>query len=225
MSKSKGLQEDWILRNLLKKYSANSIKMYVLSTHYRSPLEFSADKMSEAKRSLGRISNFLRNARFLISDDGKNNREIKKNTVAEEILSAVNKFKSDFNGSMEDDFNSARAIGNLFDLIKEVNTVIQSPDFKNSIDTRKSLRLCHDVIIEYSKIFGFNLAQEIEDVTRSDGDNKAVDKNIIEELISQRDNARREKDFDKADEIRAKLEGMGILLEDRKEGTIWKRVE
>jgi cysteinyl-tRNA synthetase len=226
MSKSSGLKENWILKNLLKKYSPDVLKMYVLSTHYRSPLEFSIDKLTEAKRSLERISNFLRNVRFL-TGSGKDvdTGQFEKDPIAQKIFGYIKRFKTDFNSSMDDDFNSAKAIGNMFDLVKEVNTIIQSTDFINNDTIRESLKLCQQVLIEHGRIFGLGFEKTSHLMDKDKGQQIYLDDSEVEELIKERNNARKKREFKKADEIRLKLKSLGIMLEDRKEGTIWKREE
>ncbi len=272
MSKSKGLKEEWILRNLLNKYSPNIIKMYILSTHYRSPLEFSIEKLEEAKKAIEKLLNFLRNLIFLIKSVKKDSstqsnysnsnssssyssnsnynsnsnvdiliedKEFYENLSDDDkkIFLYIKQFKQEFKKSMDDDFNSARAIGELFNFIKKLNTIIQSPDFNINLIKTESLVIVYDIFINYTKVFSFNLEKElklfeisgkkdiskdkIKDIGKDLG--KWLDDAEIKELIKQRDLARKQKNFKKADEIRNKLSSYGIILEDRKEGTIWKR--
>ena len=239
MSKSKGLKDDWILRNLLKKYSANVIKIYILSTHYRSPLEFSIEKMEEAKKAFEKIINFLINIRFLIESVQKTTAEstlnissksipvesnaIEPDKTASLIYGYLKDFKSEFKEAMDDDFNSAKAIGNMFDFIGEINTIIQNPKFKITEPLLESLKLVHEVISDYGKIFGFYFEKELCTVKKIGNGKIFLEKSEIEELVTMRNEARRNKDFSKADEIREKLKSFGIILYDRKEGTIWKR--
>ena len=224
MSKSSGLKENWILKNLLKKYSPDVLKMYVLSTHYRSPLEFSIEKLREAKRSLDRILNFLRNVRFLTgSVEEAEFEQFEKDATALKIFGYIKKFKEDYNSSMDDDFNSARAIGNTFDLIREVNTIIQSPDFRINDTIEESLRMCQQVLVEHARIFGLDFEKALQHTGKEKSRDIFLDDTEIDELIRERNLARKKKEFKKADEIRMRLKSLGILLEDRKEGTIWKR--
>ncbi len=224
MSKSAGLKEDWILRNLLKKYSPNVLKIYVISTHYRSPLEFSTEKLEEAKKSQERILNFLRNAIFLTGAFKPDFLKANENDeTAEKIYGYIKDFKSEFKSSMDDDFNSARALGNMFDLVREVNTIIQNPDFRVNDPIRESLTMAHKVIVEHGMIFGLSLTKELEIDTGKAGNGIYLEDSEIEELIEQRNMSRKKRDFKKADEIREKLKSFNVLLEDRNEGTIWKR--
>ncbi len=287
MSKSKGLKSDWILKNLLKKYSPNVIKMYILSTHYRSPLEFSIDKLEDAKKSIEKIINFLRNLIFLIRksfDNSKVDLEkiiedfdlnafedlISSDLVIEKLkvtklLKEINKssqknnnfiiylnnknnekmltidlginksekkfflylkqFKDEFKLSMDDDFNSAKAIGTLFNFIKKLNSIIQKPDFDIKYISKECLLIIYLVILKYSKIFGFHFEDELGGLKafKIKSNEVILEDAEIQQLIEQREKARLKKDFKKADEIREKLKSYGIILEDRKEGTIWKR--
>ncbi|MBM3705450.1 MAG: cysteine--tRNA ligase [Actinobacteria bacterium] len=241
MSKSKGLESDWILRNLLKKYSPDVIKAYMLSTHYRSPLEFSIEKIKEAKKALEKVTNFLRNVVFLIEPGAdRHAKKLKESTgttsplysesveqdgISIKIYDFIKSFKEEFKVSMDDDFNSARAIGNMFDFIGNINSIIQSSGFKPSIPVIESLRIAYDIILKCNRIFGIDPQKQLrrsEGVTGPSGE-LSLENAEIEELIEQREFARRTKDFRKADEIRQKLKTYGIILEDRKEGTIWKR--
>lgn len=219
MSKSKGLKDEWILRNLLDLFDADVIKVYVLSTHYRSPLEFSLEKVEEAKKAYGRIINTLRNITFLVNKDREEIEE-KIDMVAKDISERTKKFDHDFIVAMDDDFNSALAIGQLFDFIKDINSIVQDPGFVLYKSTRRELKRAYKKIIDLSYIFGLDLEEHLKkDIPDAKG---VLSKEMIEELIERRNAARKAKDFKEADKIRTDLLEKGIILEDRKEGTIWK---
>ncbi|MBN1299271.1 MAG: cysteine--tRNA ligase [Actinobacteria bacterium] len=237
MSKSRGLKSDWILKNLLKKYSPDVIKMYILSTHYRSPLEFSAEKLKEAKKALEKIINFLRNVDFLcnIDKEVKDNQEDifgetedkkQQEDVSLQVYDYIKHFSREFKAAMDDDFNSARAIGILFDFIGNINAIIQNAGFKMNASIGKNLMTVNSIVLDYAGILGLNLKKHIYGLQLKKDDSTGgnyPDDEEIEKLISKRLYAREQKDFAKADEIREKLKSYGIILEDRKEGTIWKR--
>lgn len=215
MSKSSGLKENWILKNLLKKYNHNVIKMYILSTHYRSPLEFSEEKLQEATKAVSRITNTLRNIKFLMEektpvpgqkDDYDNFQKMADKAVLE------------FRSSMDDDFNSAKAIGDVFEMIKKVNSLIQDTNFKNSEWSIKGLELVYGLILELMQILGFDFMHEVEHPEKK----SKISQQEIEDYIAHRNKARADKDFAKADQIREELEKRGVVLEDRKEGTIYR---
>ncbi|TET50859.1 MAG: cysteine--tRNA ligase, partial [Actinomycetota bacterium] len=221
MSKSQGLKDDWILKNLLKKYSPDIIKMYILSTHYRSPLEFSRGKLTEAGKALDRIINTLKNIDFLLkgAKDGSEN-----DGGGAEEAARIKKFivsvEKDFRDAMDDDFNSARAIGAIFEMVKNINSIIQSSTFKISAAIAAELKDAYGKITELCAVLGLDPGQgsgqeEVQDA----GDSKNKE---IQDLIDQRNQARKDRDFKKADEIRDTLLSRDIILEDRNEGTIWK---
>ncbi len=230
MSKSKGLKEDWILRNLLKKYSQNVVKIYMLTTHYRSPLEFSVEKLIEAKKALDKVTNTLRNIQFLIeeSDKGCHTGETaeKKNAEAElKIDSLIKKCEEKFRHSMDDDFNSAKAAGSIFELIRNINSIIQSPKFVLTEAVKTSLDRAYKKINVLGSVLGFDFEKEVAKVAVDTETKIGLSSRDIERLIAEREKARKNKDFKLADEIRNKLSMGGVVLEDRKEGTIWKVIE
>ena len=253
MSKSSGLKKDWILRNLLEKYPADVVKIYMLATHYRSPLEFSDEKLIEAKKAYDRIINFLRNLEFLTGKDtalsfksnglssvegaafgaGTDDRITALDTglsddeLAVKVYDYIKKFNEGFKISMDDDFNSARAIGIMFDFIGNVNSIVQHPGFEINAPIVESLKIVKKVLVEHAGIFGFELKDKSKTLPDDSGKTKEffLDKDEIEKLIEDRNSARKNRDFKKADGIRQKLKTFGIALEDRKEGTIWKREE
>ena len=229
MSKSKGLKDDWILRNLLKKYSPNVIKMYILSTHYRNPLEFSIGKLEEAKKALERVNNALRNIKFLIegfkieqyieekpidgSDNGSSESELK-------IYSLIKRCKEGFRKSMDDDFNSAKALGIIFDFVKNINSIIQTAEFKLDESLKESLDIAYKKIIQLGIILGIDFEGELSKSIGKHKNAANLDDEEIENLIKLREKLRKKKNYKKADDIRSKLEEYGIVLDDRKEGTI-----
>jgi len=230
MSKSKGLKENWILRSLLKKYSHNVVKMYMLSTHYRSPLEFSVEKLVEAKKALDKVTNTLRNIQFLIEefDKGCHAEETaeKKNMEAElKIDSLTKKCEEKFRHSMDDDLNSAKAVGSIFELIRNINNMIQSPKFVLNDAVKTSLGRAYKKINVLGSVLGFDFEEEVAKVAAGTETKIGLSSRDIEKLVAEREEARKNKDFKLADEIRNKLSMSGVVLEDRKEGTIWKVVE
>jgi cysteinyl-tRNA synthetase len=221
MSKSQGLKSDWILKNLLKKYSPDIIKMYILSTHYRSPLEFSRGKLTEAGKALDRIINTLKNIDFLLREI-KDKSEISGNGTEEalRVKEITILAEKNFRGAMDNDFNSARAIGVIFEMVKSINSIIQSSDFKISAPTVSELKNAYGKIIEFCTVLGLDPGQEPG--KGKSQDQGEIDSKEIEDLIDQRNQARKGRDFKKADGIRNMLLSRGIILEDRNEGTIWK---
>lgn len=229
MSKSLGLKKNWILKNLLKVYSANVIKMYILSTHYRSPLEFSTEKLDEAGKALEKIINTLKNIDFLVKRTdylyvtGKAKED--DDRIAFKLESFTKEIEDDFRDSMDDDFNSAKAIGDIFEFIKNINGIIQKPDFKITPSIKRSLSSASDKIKELGMVLGLNFSKEILKMTEDTGIGIKITKDEIDNKIKEREVARKAGDYKRADDIRNYLYGKGVVLEDRKEGTIWKTVD
>lgn len=229
MSKSDGLKDNWILKNLLKKYSPNLIKFYMLSTHYRSPLEFSEEKLEESKKALEKVTNTIRNIRFII--DGKVEKIKQKDPQVnqksendkEKLKNYLNSLVPDFISIMDEDFNSAGAIGILFDAIKTVNGIIQNSNFSSDVELIDDLASFYEKIVGLYSIFGIDLEKEVSNgLTAIQMETGNLTAQAIEKLVNERNEARKNKDFKKSDEIRNTLLIAGIILDDRKEGTIWR---
>ncbi|MFZ3386960.1 MAG: cysteine--tRNA ligase, partial [Candidatus Hydromicrobium sp.] len=191
MSKSLGLKNNWILKNLLKSYSPDTIKMYILSTHYRSPLEFSMEKLEEAEKALEKITNTLKNIKFLIEQkeslSGGETGGKADMQVISRLGTFTRKFEVNFKNSMDDDFNSARAIGDIFEFIKNINNIIQKPDFKNNASFKKSLSGAYIKIKELGLVLGLNFIKEVSRISENIETRIEMTKEEIEKLITERE--------------------------------------
>ncbi len=200
MSKSAG--NFFTVRDILEKYDAMVLRMFMLSAHYRSPLNFSDDLMESAKAGFERIVNSVSNLNFLLEGERAQNL-----TEAEKaLLPELEGFKKKFEAVMEDDFNTADAITAVFDTVKFANTNVSGDSSREFIEAVKK------VIVELSDILGLMVERKQE---LGDAD--------IEALIAERQKARKDKNFARADEIRNELLEKGIILEDTREGVKWKK--
>jgi cysteinyl-tRNA synthetase len=216
-----------LLRDALKVYGADVLKLFYLSTHYRSPLDYSPERLQEIKKSLQRIADFVERV-----EQTRIGPEVDK----EEILRITARMKESFFESMEDDFNTARAVASVFEFIREVNGVLDrtgtlSPELKESI--LKELNSVLDVFgIDLSRFVEFQSRKieshldeiylKLKGVASFYGIFSDDIEELIEKLIELRAEARREKDFSKADDIRNKLLSAGVKLEDTPEGTRYR---
>ncbi len=200
---SKSLGNFFTVRDIAEHYDLQVLRFFMLSAHYRSPINFSKDLMQAAKTGLDRIITCVSNINYLL--DGKtasgSMTEEEKNNIEE-----TKQFFTNFENAMDDDFNTADAISAIFDLVKYANS-------NSSADnTSEYLTALKNEIIKLSDILG--LVVEVKE--------EMLDEEI-DDLIAQRQQARKDRDFAKADEIRDLLLGKGIILEDTREGVRWKR--
>lgn len=196
MSKSKG--NFFTVRDILKDYEGEVMRFFLLSGHYRSPINFSRELMDQAKNGLARMRNAKSNLKHLISTGTGSMTDDERAK-----FEALEKYREKFIAAMEDDLNTADAISAVFELIKDINTDVKEGASKEFAE--KSLAL----LTELTGVLG--LLQD------DDSDDGGVDEEI-QKLIDERQAARKAKDFKRADEIRDMLKEQGIILEDTPQG-------
>ena len=199
---SKSLGNFFTIRDIGEKYPLQVIRFFMLSAHYRSPLNFSDTLVESAKASLERILN----AMSRLEDAVKIAEEKELTAEEKELLNQFNDYVKKYEAAMEDDLNTADAISVIFEMVKLANSNISSANAKAFIQE------VYDKIAKLCDILGIITKVESE-ILDSD----------IEALIEARQAARKAKDFAKADEIRDQLAAQGIILEDTREGVKWKR--
>ncbi len=200
MSKSAG--NFFTVRDIITRYDPQVLRFFMLSAHYRSPLNFSAELMEAAKNGLERILTAVSNLNFLLSKAQE-----KERTEAEKkLLEEAKVYTARFDEAMDDDFNTADAIAAIFELVKFINT---NTDGESSKDYLSAL---HEQIRELCDVCGLIVDRKEEMLDEE-----------IEKLIEERQAARKAKDFARADAIRNELLEKGIVLEDTREGVKWKR--
>jgi len=212
MSKSTG--HFFAIEDIVKEFDPDVIRYYLISSHYRSPMEFSRERLAEARSALARMANTFRSVEALIGDAES---EVSLDDLAGadlEFWKGVEEKERLFVEAMDDDFNSAGAIGHIFDIARDVNQHLKGPDsaskplvLKGALEKIKDLG---DVLGIFRSIGGEVL--KIEDLP---GD--------VQSLIAERIKARQGKEWTTADGIRNKLAAMGYFLEDRPEGTIVRK--
>lgn len=200
MSKSAG--NFFTVRDIIEKYDPQVLRFFMLSAHYRSPLNFSAELMDAAANGYDRIVTSVSNLNYLLENATSDTMSEEEKKLAEEAKGFITKFDE----AMDDDFNTADAIAAIFELVKFVNT---NTDAESSREYLKALK---EELVLLSDICGLLVEKKQEML---DGD--------IEALIEERQAARKAKNFQRADEIRNELSGKGIILEDTREGVKWKR--
>lgn len=196
-------------KNLSKAYSPLVIRFFILSSHYRSPLDFSDEALQAAEKGLARLHATVKLVRDQI---GKAHEEKASIGVQNTLL----KYRREFVGLMDDDFNTAAAIGILFDLNKSVNTLLNS----NEILSSGSLQ----AIDETYQTLGEDILGIIPKDIVNEAGGDLLD-GLFGVLITLRTDARTKRDWATADKIRDQLSELGVILEDRPDGTIWKLVK
>ena len=199
---SKSLGNFFTVRDIGEKYDLQVLRFFMLSAHYRSPLNFSAGLMEAAKNGFDRIKNCAEK----LSSFADNNQTCGLTKEEEESLIGAQVFVSKYKDAMEDDINTADAISAIFELVKFANT---------SVTTNSSQEYARKLLQELTQladVLGLIIHPEKE-LLDSD----------IEALIQERNDARKAKNFARADEIRQELLNQGIVLEDTREGVKWKR--
>ncbi|MGB9597114.1 MAG: DALR domain-containing protein, partial [Candidatus Poribacteria bacterium] len=214
MSKSLGNVET--VRNLLKKYSPLAIRLFLISGHYRSPLEFRKNSLDEASSAVERIINCITTLTNLGSEDNIIPNEL--NESEKELNNAIDSTITKFEESMDNDFNTPGAIGAIFELISSTNKFI-SENQSLSTQGKAVLGRVKAVIIKLCNVLGLNI-QESKGLKES----SALLDGLMNLIIEIRRSAREKKDWATADKIRENLFNLGIKLEDTREGTIWKIV-
>ena len=199
---SKSLGNFFTVREISEKYDLQVLRFFMLSAHYRSPLNFSADLMEAAKNGLDRIRNGASNLKHLSKNAPSEQITDQERTVLEESGRFVEKFEA----AMDDDFNTADGISAVFELVKYNNT---------KTDETSSRELAEQLYQRMEQLCGILgiILEEKEEILDEE----------IEQLIAERQAARKEKNFARADEIRGILLEQGIILEDTREGVKWKR--
>lgn len=199
---SKSLGNFFTVREIGEKYDLQVLRFFMLSAHYRSPLNFSADIMESSKSALDRIVTAVDNCKHVIDTAA-----VEELTAGEEEkLQEMKEYRSKFEEAMDDDLNTADAISAIFELVKFSNTEVDEKSSKAFANAVK------EEIVSLSDILGLLVERKSETLDSE-----------IEDLIAQRQAARKARDFARADEIRDELLAKGIILEDTREGVKWKR--
>ena len=199
---SKSLGNFRTVREISEQYDLQILRFFMLSAHYRSPLNFSAELMEASKNGLERILNAADNLRYMMEQA----KEDSMTDAEKDNLAKTKEFVTAFETAMEDDFNTADAIAAIFDLVKYANTTATA---EGSKEYAKAL---YDLLVKLADVLGLIIDKKEE-----------ILDDEIEALIAERQAARKEKNFARADEIRDELAAKGIVLLDTREGVKWKK--
>jgi cysteinyl-tRNA synthetase len=205
MSKSSG--NFFTLRDILKDYDGNMIRFFMLSSHYRKPIDFSDEELEMAKTAIERIENTILRAEEVLKETPTG---ITENL--QEISEFLETSKKKFEDGMDDDFNTAIAIGTVFEMVKEINRFIDlTQKSKEGLQVlRNSVEFIKQIVIDVLGI-KLNLEMKVEGLSNE----------LVELILDLRMNAKKDKNFALADDIRNRLSNLGIEIKDGKDKTAW----
>ena len=234
---SKSLGNIILIREILKHYSPDVVRMLTLMSHYRNPIDFSTEALDEAKRAFDRLdecvfnlTDFLRRRASRQPQPARTQREI---VLTDYLFDVQRRFEE----AMDDDFNTAKAMAALFELVRELNVYLVEQE---TFETPAALAIVQnglDTLLKLARVLGlFSVAEDEEEEcipvselgTEPAGapgtDKLPHPERLIELLLDLRAQARARKDWETSDYIRARLQDMGIKIEDRRDGARWRKV-
>ena len=212
---SKSLNNFFLVKDILEQYSPDALRYFLLSTHYRSPLDFSDERLEEANKSLERLSTAIENLLYLEKCEPGSCDE------AQRLLEKAKAYEEEFEDAMSDDFNTALATSSMFGLAKEINIYYQAVTSREGV-------VCQEAIAEVKRIFKFmtDVIGVLEKAWEGNtGDNAAEYEELMQVILSVRQACRDQKQWALADCIRDRLAEIGITIEDSPQGARWKKRE
>ncbi len=202
------------IQDILKVHSSEALRLFLISSHYRSPIEYSSSLLKEAEVALERVYTTMKRIDQFLKEKGI------------EGSSDNNGLIESFENHMDDDFNTALVVGDVFEALRMANRYLDdSQKGELSEEAIASIIASKDAIKTIGSVLGiFNKEPDVYFSQKEKGylEKTAITTEEIEKLISERNKARETRDFARADEIRATLDEKGVVLEDTPQGTIWK---
>jgi cysteinyl-tRNA synthetase len=209
---SKSLGNFLMIKDILKTYHPEVVRLFLLSNHYRSPIDFTEKAMDEARRGLDKMYGLL--LRVDKTMGLESNQDIEPGDCWQQFCEA-----------MDDDFNSARGIGTIFDTVRTVNRLLDQHENNGSEQIKQTIQYALADIRRTGNILGILLEKPAVYFDKKQTqvlEQKSVDPTMIAKMVEERSAARKAKNWKKADQIRNQLVDMDVILEDRAEGTVWK---
>ena len=212
---SKSLGNFFLLREILEKFSGNVVRLFILSTHYRKPINFSFENMEDTKKALQNIVKSMNKFEGIV-EKYKNEKtaDIKNLDFSQKI----DEFDKKFEDAMDEDMNTPQALATIFDQIRETNKFISVNKDELSTIYAEIEKSYESLKRKIGNVFGIEIEME-NSAKEEDGENMELTKKLIELLIKLRSEARSEKNFKLSDEIRDELKVLGIEIKDNRDGT------
>ena len=212
---SKSLGNFFLLREILEKFSGNVVRLFILSTHYRKPINFSFENMEDTKKALQNIVKSMNKFENIVE---KYKNEKIENVKNSEFSQKIDEFDKKFEEAMDEDMNTPQALATIFDQIRETNKFISTNESEFSTIYYEIKKSYDSLKAKIENVFG--IAIEVENaVKEEEGENMELTKKLIELLIKLRSEARSEKNFKLSDEIRDELKALGVEIKDNKDGS------
>jgi len=220
---SKSLGNFSTVRSMLERYHPEVLRLFILQSHYRSPLDFSEASIADVRSGLERFYALLKTTKDILQTDCLSGEELLVST--EEMLQHLASRKEHFVEAMEDDFNTARAIGHLFEIVHQANHYFESAKKGVSLFQKNVVaKAVRDILLDTGQILGL-FQDDPHEYFRKDCQKEAAKRGLdvadIESLIEERNIARSQKEWKRADEIRNILVSRGVTVKDSTSGTSW----
>ncbi len=225
---SKSLGNILLIRDILKQYHRETLRLFFLSSHYRSPIEYSERSLKDAEAALERVYMTLDRVDEALQrsrGDGEPIDAKDLSGITKEAHEKASRLVQEFEEAMDDDFNTAMVIGQLFELIRTINRLMDDHTAMESPSAGVILSTARNGVERVGRVLGLfttppgDYLQAIKEQFLKEG---ALTSDEIEALIAERREARGARDFKRADEIRIELDKRGVVLEDTQKGTVWK---
>ena len=212
---SKSLGNFFLLREILEKFSGNVVRLFILSTHYRKPINFSFENMEDTKKALQNIVKSMNKFEAIIS---KYKNEKTSEITNLDFSQKIDEFDKKFEDAMDEDMNTPQALATIFDQIRETNKFISVNKDELSKIYSEIEKSYESLKRKIGNVFGIEIEME-NSAKEEDGENMELTKKLIELLIKLRSEARSEKNFKLSDEIRDELKVLGVEIKDNRDGT------
>ena len=216
---SKSLGNFKTIRDILKTWLPEVLRYFLLSKHYRSPIDFTSEGMDDAERALSRVYQSMREAEKALT-----RAKWKKTALPEDLRKEWDGLEQAFISALDDDLNTAQALGHVFSMTRIVNRLLDDKALRASEGTREILNSYRERLGRVAGItglFGEDPETFLQKLRARRCENLHIDPKKVEELLAQRLEARRNKDFQRSDEIRAQIAALGVEVRDTPEGQVW----
>jgi cysteinyl-tRNA synthetase len=216
---SKSLGNFFTIRDILAQFHPETLRYFLLTMHYRSPLDFSFDALEEAEKGLKRVYAALRQM-----DEELARAKWSKTELPAELSAELEKIESEWTRSMEDDLNTAGAMGQLFNAVRLSGRIVDDKALRKSEGAKALWQRIRSDVAEWAKVFGVferEPAAFLDELKASRAARKGIDPAKVESLMAARLEAKKAKNFEESDRIRDELAGLGVEVKDTPQGPVW----